>query len=156
MDIIGELCTLVERKKDLFCEYEEATLALLDCAPDDAEHYITLRGAKANELEAVQDEIELLCGAQPDAPVLLDCVFARLEFARVPSAYQCVYYSGQSVNSVIGRIQRTEEQVTARLGKLRDEAMAAIRQSRDLPKIRKYLSGLTEQPGGRSLTDNKA
>jgi hypothetical protein len=156
MDIVTNLCTLLDCKKELFSKYEQATLALLDCAVDDAEHYITERGRIATEIDGVVDEIEQGCGQLPDAAVLLACVTARIEFDRVPGGYQCIYYSGQAVNSVIQRIARTEEQVTERLRRLRGEALDGIRQNRDLPRIRKYLTDLTEIPGGSSLTDSKA
>jgi hypothetical protein len=156
MDMVANLCALLDRKKALFSEYERATLALLDCAFDDAEHYITERGRIATEIDGVVDEIEQGCGQLPDAAVLLACVTARIGFDHVPGGYQCVYYSGQAVNSVIQRIAHTEEQVMERLKRLRGEALDSIRQNRDLPKIRKDLADLTEASGGGlSLTDSK-
>ncbi|MDL2293605.1 hypothetical protein LJC60_03130 [Ruminococcaceae bacterium OttesenSCG-928-D13] len=146
MDTVGKLCALLEKESDLFLEYEQATLALLDCAADDAEHYIMLRGAKANEIDGLVEEIAQVCGQVPDAAVLLECTKASLPFDRVPAGYQPVYYAGQNVRSVIHRIGQSDVQAMQRLERLRDEAVEAIKQNQNMPKIRKYLTDLTDVP----------
>ncbi|MDL2327156.1 hypothetical protein LJC64_00640 [Ruminococcaceae bacterium OttesenSCG-928-A11] len=154
VDIVGKLCTLLDKENDLFLEYEQATLAALDCPADDVEHYITLRGAKANEIDGLREEITAVCGQMPDAPVLLECTRASLPFDKVPAGYQPVFYAGQNLRSVINRITQSDQQVMQRLERLRDEALDGIKQNQNMPKIRKYLTDLTDVPH-QPLRDSK-
>lgn len=153
--MIGEICVLLEQKKDRFAEYEQATQALLDCPPDDAEHYITRRSELATVIDGLDEQLHQLCGQAPDAAELWACTRANLPFERVPSAYQPVYYTAQGVQSIIQRIIQTEQQAKERLERLRQEALDAIKQNQNVPKIKKYLTGLTDVPV-QPLTESKA
>lgn len=155
LDITGELCGLLEQKKGLFLEYEQATLALLDCAPEDAEKYIILRGQKATEIDELTETIARLCSQAPDPAVLLEAAGGKVDFERVPSEYHPVFYAAQGVFSVIHRIRQSDIQAMGRLAKLRDEAREAIRQNQNLPKIKKYLTDLTNAGPPASLKDEK-
>lgn len=156
MDTISELCTLLEAKKELFLRYEEVTLAMLDCGMDDVEHYITERDKIATDVEAVVEEMARLCAEEPGGHQMLEASEARVDFAKVPSEYHCLYYGGQAVRSIISRIMESDKQVVERLRVWRDEALEAIRQNQNMPKIKKYLTDLTDTKSESSLTNNKA
>lgn len=146
---------MLETKKERFLAYEQATLALLDCAPEDAENYITQRGELATEIDGVNEEIEQICGSVPDGATMLAASKVALPFEQVSSEYQCIFYSGQAVQSVIHRILQSEGQVKERLEKLRNEAMEGIKLNQNMPKIKKYLTDLAEPPA-QSFTEGKA
>lgn len=156
MDTITRLCSLLEEEKQRFLEYEEATLALLDCETDAAENYITQRGTLANEIDALIEEMARLCDAEPAGEVLLAAAKGSIDFARVPAEFHCVFYAGQAVRSVIHRITQTEKQAMERLEALREEALSHIRQNQNLPKIKKYLTDLGSGQDEISLTSGKA
>ncbi len=156
MDTVARLCSLLEDEKQCFMQYEEATQALLDCEADAAEQYIIQRGMLANQVDALIEDMARLCDAEPAGEVLLAAAKGGIEFARVPGEYQCVFYAGQAVRSVIYRIGQTEQQAMARLEALREQALMRIRQNQNLPKIKKYLSGLGSGPEEVSLTHGKA
>ncbi|MGD9560461.1 MAG: hypothetical protein AB7V55_07640 [Oscillospiraceae bacterium] len=156
MDTIAEICRLMEAKKERFFEYEKATLAMLECGPDDVEHYITQRGELAIEIDALTEQIARLASEEPAAELLVAAAAGRAEFAQLPPEYHCVFYEAQSVQSVANRIRETEKQVLARLNMFKDEALANIRQNQNLPKIKKYLTDLSGKNAQGSLTDEKA
>ena len=149
MDIVSEMCLLLEAEKNRFIEYEVATQALMDCTPDDAENYITVRGQKANEIDGIREEIAALCGQVEDCAVLLNCSKAALAFEKVPNEYHPVYYAAQGVMSVISRIRQSDAQALQHIEKMRDEALESIKQNQNMPKIKKYLTDLADtQMGG--------
>lgn len=156
MDVIAQICTLLEQKKALFTEYEQATQALLDCEADTVENYITQRGQKAIEIDALTEEIARLCSGMPASDLLLDATLARIDFAKLPPEYHSVFYEAQAVRSVAHRVSETDKQVVVRLEQLRDEALLNIRQNQNVPKIKKYLTDLSDRPSAGSLTDGKA
>lgn len=156
MDKITALCQLLEEKKEKLLAYEVATLALLQCDADDAEHYIIQRGEIANEVDALGEEMARLCDGEPARQLMLDAANVRVDFSGVPSEYQCIYYAGQAVRSVASRIMESDKQVMERLQALRDEAREMLRQNENLPKIKQYLSNLGDKPTELGLTDEKA
>lgn len=155
MDKIAQLCSLLEEKKALFEKYETATLSILESGADDAEKYIMERSEIANNIDETSEKIAWLCDEEPNSAVLLKITKAEIEFEKVPSEYQCVYYGGQAVRSVVARIMASEQQVLERLEKLRDEAKENIRNHQNLPKIKKYLTSLTPTGDVLNLRDEK-
>lgn len=88
--------------------------------------------------------------------MLLDAAHARVDFAKVSGEFQCVFYGGQAVRSVISRIAETEKQAMEHLKVLRAKALENVRQNKEIPKIKKYLTDLTEPPIQGSLRNEKA
>lgn len=156
MDTINQMCKLLEEQKDLLLDYEQATLAILDADADSVEQYIIERGRLATEIDAVNEWVYSLCGETPNGEILLKTANASLAFEQVPSEFHCVFYEAQSKRSVINRILESEKQAIKHLESLRDEALDAIKQNQNVPKIKKYLTGLQDQPATIKLTSEKA
>lgn len=129
---------------------------MLDCEVDAVEHYITERGEKAIEIDALSEQIARLASGEPASELLLRAANARVDFGALPPEYHSVFYEAQAVRSVAHRVMETEKQVTARLEALKQEALDNIRQNQNLPKIKKYLTGLSDSPATGSLTNGKA
>lgn len=155
VDKITHICQILEDKRELFLEYEKATQALLQCDAEDAENYITKRGKLANEIDELTEAFARACDGEPAKELLLETASGKADFSGVPSEYQCIYYSGQNMRSVIGRIAESEKQVIERLESLRDEAREAIKQNQDIPKIKKYLTDLSDPNPAIRLKDEK-
>ncbi len=156
MDTVARLCSLLEEEKQCFMAYEQATLALLSCEADAAEQYIIQRGELANQVDTLIEDMARLCDGEPAGDVLLAAAKGNIDFARVPSEHQPVFYAGQAVRSVIHRITQTEQQAEARLQALRRQALERIKQNQNLPKIKRYLSDLGSGADEVSLTHGKA
>lgn len=156
MDTIGKLCELLEQKKERFLAYEKVTLAILSGTPEDVEHYIIQRGDIATEIDALDEEIYRLCDGEGAGEVMLSAARARIDFERVPAEYHCVFYAGQAVRSVASRLVQSDAQVVELLKKWQAEALESIKQNQNLPKIKKYLTDLTEKPPQGSLRNEKA
>lgn len=155
MDTITQLCNLLDEKRDLFEQYEAATLALLSCEADAVGDYITQRAGLANQIEDLNEQLGRLCDGRADRQVMLDAASARVDFANVPSEYQCVYYAGQAVRSVTGRIATSEQQAVERLEALRADALEHVRQNQNVAKIHKYMTDLNAHAGETNLKDSK-
>ena len=155
MNSIDTVCALLAEKKNLFLQVEKTTLAILDSDADSAEQYIIQRDMLATEIEALNETIARECDKTPDCEGLISAAYARQEFAKVPSEYQCVYYAAQDVRSVGNRILESEKQVLEKLTFWRDEALNAIKQNQNMPKIKKYLTDLSAVPPGGELRNEK-
>ena len=156
MDVIGQVCILLEKKKEQFNEYERCTLEMLHCEADDVENYITQRGAIANEIDEITEEIGRICDNFPGGALLFETASAKVNFEDIPPEFGPVFEAGQQVRSVAYRISESEKQALERLTSLKEEARAKIRENQNLPRIKKYLSDLGDQPTDGNLTSGKA
>ncbi len=153
--MVTKLCSLLEEKKGRFLMYEKATLDLLICDAEDIEKYITKRSELATEIEGIDEELLRTYSSADNAVLLEKIVKARMDFEQVPSEYQMVFYASQAVRSVAGRIQQSDKQVVERLQKLRVQALESVKKNQNLPKIKKYLTDLSELPAQGSLRNKK-
>ncbi len=156
MDSTGYVSQLLEEKKAKFLEYEEATRAMLTCDADSVEHYITLRGSLANEIDQINEQIGRASDEAANGNLLLDTAMTRVNFEHIPPEYKPIFEEAQAVGSVAFRIQELDKQVMERLAQLREEAREGIRQNQNLPKIKKYLTDLASPQDEQSLTSGKA
>lgn len=156
MDRIIQLCTLLEKKIDLFSEYEKDTLELIKCEPEDMEHYTIHREALANEIDDLQEEIGRLCDADPNAKLLYDTTNAKLPYSQVPPEWHPVFERAQNMLSVISRIQQSDKQIIERMEKIREDAQDKIKQNQHMPKIKKYLTDLSTKPEEGTFRSGKA
>lgn len=137
-------------------EYEQATMALLDCEADTAEHYITQRGEFANEIDELNQQIGRLCDEMPNGKLVMGAVQASAAHDTLPPEYYPLFDVGQATRTVAYRIAQSNERVVERLSYLQDEAKDKIRQNQHLPVIKKYLTDLSGKAEGINLTSGKA
>ncbi len=156
MDSITKLCTLLEEKKKLFLDYEKATLGLLDCNADSAEQYIIEREHLAIEIDGINEKIAREASEMPAPQLVRDAAAASIDFEKVPSEYHCIFYAGQAVRSVISRVIVSDGQAKEYLERLRGQALESVKQNKQLPRIKRYISDLAAQPQTGSLRDKKA
>lgn len=156
MEISETLLMLLEQKKEKFTAYEAATKALLTCEQDSAEHYIIERGALATEIDNLNEEIGRLCDKREDSILAVQVVAAQCNFEHVPQDLQLVYEKAQAVRGVMARIVDMEPLVLQRMDKFQLENKELIRQNHNLPKIKKYLNDLSENPAGTGFITGKA
>ncbi len=156
MDINVQLCVLLEKKVAKFSQYETLTQELLHCEVDDIDDYITKRGLLANEIDALDEDIQTLCEGGARAELYYRTAMGRVNFAEISPDLQPAFELSQQVRRVIGRIQNGEVQVMERLQGLKSEALGKIRENQNLPKIKKYLVDLGEAPPEGHFTSGKA
>ncbi len=155
MDIIQNICHLLNDKKDKFSEYEKLTIEMLHCNVDDLGNYITKRSKLANEIDEISAKIETLCLKEPKGDVYAKVSYAQLSFENVPVELQPMFELGQQVRGTMARILKLEPQVIQRLEGLKREAFQKIKENHNLPKIKKYLTNLGEQPSSGHFTSTK-
>ena len=156
VNTVEKICALLEKKKQLFLEYEQATKTLLECDADAAEHYITQRSELATKVDEVTEEIGRICDKEEYSELLMNIAAGQTNFEDVPTEYKGIFTQAQEVRGIAYRISTEEPQVLQRLGSLRTEAEVKIRENQHLPKIKKYLTDLNQQPGTGAITDGKA
>ncbi|MDL2252734.1 hypothetical protein LJC49_01495 [Ruminococcaceae bacterium OttesenSCG-928-I18] len=156
MDTIGQICVLLEKKKEKFNDYEKYTLEMLHCGADDIENYITQRAEIATEIDELTEEIGRICDGEANGDVFFRTASSKINYDEVPPELHPVFEAGQQVRSVANRILQSEKQVLERLESLKEEARSKIRENQNLPKIKKYLSDLGDQPTDGNLTNGKA
>lgn len=156
MDKIIQLCTLLEKKIELFTEYEKETLELIKCEPEGMEHYIIRRTELANEIDGVTEEIGKACDADPNAKLLYETASAQIPYSQVPPEWRPVFERAQNMFSVISRIQQSDSQIVERMEGIRKDAKERIKQNQHMPKIKKYLTDLSSKPEEGSYRSGKA
>ncbi len=155
MDTVAKLCTLLEEKKRLFLSYEKATQGLLGCDADSAEQYIIERERLAIEIDAKNEEIAREASEMPAPALVRGAAGASIDFEKVPGEYHCVFYAGQAVRSVISRVIESDRQATEHLEKLRGLALENVKQNKEIPRIKRYISDLAAPPQTGGLRDKK-
>lgn len=156
MDTINQLSCLLEEKKEKFQMYETQTLALLSCELEDMEQYIINRDALATEIDELSEEMARICSDMPGGDLLMDILQTKVNFENVPDEYHPLFYSAQAVRSTVNRIAQTERQAVERMELFRSQALEQVKQNKDMPKIKKYLTDLTDTTPQGSFKDEKA
>ncbi len=155
MELAAQLYDLLAEKKSKFLQYEQLTQDMLHCSTDDLGDYITKRGNLANEIDLLSERMQELYQPQKNAELYAKICFAQADFADVPKAMHPLFTLGQEVRAVLARTQKMEPAIMQRLETLKTEAFQKIKENRNMPKIKKYLSNLGEQPGSGHFTSTK-
>lgn len=149
MERIDNARFCLERKLSLFKQYERVTAAMLET--DDLvviENYITERSKLANQIDELDVQVAEQLGEWPQASALLSGSAGEEEIPPelMPLRELCLEIMG-----LVRRIRLTNAEVTERCISMRDQSERSIRQSRNTPKISKYLSNLTGGHGGNGI-----
>lgn len=155
MSTVERVCELLKEKQARFLAYEKVTEALAESDVDTAEHYITQRSELANEIDLLTEQIGRLCDKDVNGVVLLKAAGAQCDYQEVPPEFRQVFECGQEVRTVAYRIGECEKRARQHLVVMRDEAMGKIRENQNLPKIKKYLTDLTEKSDGQGFGQRK-
>ncbi len=155
MDVVAQIYDLLQKKKDKFSAYELATQEMLHCKADDLGDYIIKRGQLANEIDEICAEIEALCIKEEKGALYAKITYAHARYEEVPETLRPLFELSQQMRSVMARIQKLEPSVVVRLESLKQEAFQKIKENHNLPKIKKYLSSLGNQPSSGHFTSTK-
>lgn len=155
MDIIQQIYTLLEQKKQAFDAYEAATEALLQCEADSVEHYITQREQLASKIDGLNAEIRRLCAEDTAGAALENAAFSRLNYDDMPAEHRPLYELDQQTRTILYRIGEANPKVVERLEQFRKEAEEHMRNNENVPKIKKYLTDLGGGDNFINLKDEK-
>ena len=156
MDVVDIISAALNRKNELFTEYEECTRALLECEVDSMSDYITKRTQLANEIDKIDVQILQICDDTPRGALLGDVVANRCAYEQVPAEWKSLFDGGQVVLGTISRVVELEGLALARMKELRAELKKKISESQNTPKIARYLTGLSDQNDGEMFITDKA
>ncbi len=156
MDTVGKVFAKLDEVKASLLEYEAVTQELLTCDADSVENYITARGEIANKIDAKIEEIRGFCAAEPNGELIYKAAMAQVNYNELSPDLVPLFELGQSNMSAVGRVKRTEEQAMERLVAFKKEAQDKMKQSQHVPKIKKYLTDLSDKSHLESMTNGKA
>lgn len=143
MQQITTALELLEQKKQLFCQYEEATSHILtETDIDDIEKYITERDGLANRIdERDRQLVTLLAPWGAQATALLK---GQPQAAQLPDELQPLTAVCEQIMELVRRIRLKNSEAMIRCEGLLEGSEQQIRNASNTPKISRYLSNLTE------------
>lgn len=150
MQQITTALELLEQKKQLFCQYEEATSCLLtETDINTIEKYITEREGLANKIDGLDSRLatELApWGAQ--AAALLK---GQPQPVPLPEELEPLEELCGKILETVRRIRLKNNEAMARCEALLQGSEQQIRNARNTPKISRYLNNLTEPQNGNNF-----
>lgn len=157
MQIIQDVMLLLQKKLELFSEFEHYTNLLTGCDVNDMADYITKRTELANKIENVTDQISALSRDIALSPPISDILSNSCDFSEVPPQWQPVFLASQNIRAVISRCMERNQQALERMTELRDVLKARIAQAQNTPRLIKYISssGAVQQEQGASVQDKR-
>lgn len=152
MNNIDEIKTLLSSKLELFVSYEQQTDALIDAQEDCVNNYITKRDELANNIDAItQKIIKCLEGGEK---ALENAVYCRGNYADYSAEQAEINNISSKIYACINRISEKNTLIADSIAAQKDATLEKIRQSKNTPKIKKYLGALGSQQNEGILSGN--
>lgn len=157
MQTVQNIIFLLKKKQDLFLEFEHYTNLLTTCDINDMANYITKRSDLANEIENVTGKIINLARADAVSPSVETILANNCAYAEVPLEWQPVFLEAQKLSGIIVRCIEVNEQALWRMSDMRSHLKERITQTKNTPRIIKYLtsSGAIQQERSISIKNKK-
>lgn len=157
MQMIQDVVLLLQKKLALFLEFERYTNLLTSCNMDDMADYITKRAELANEIDNVTDQISERTNAVAVSPSLDSILSNSCDFSELPPQWQPVFLEAQQIRAVISRCTDVNQQALERMIDLRDQLKERIAESKNTPRLIKYISssGIVQQEQSISVKDQR-
>ncbi len=157
MQSVQKITSLLEKKLNLFLEFEHCTNLLTTCDIDDMANYITKRANLANEIDNVTDQIAEIAKSVRVSPAAEAILANSCAYSEVPLQWQPVFLEAQKIKGVIARCAEVNEQAFLRMSDMRNHLKERIVQTKNTPRIIKYLtsSGVLQQERSISIKNRK-
>lgn len=146
-----EIILLLQKKRELFLEYEKETMEIAAGSEDDIEKHMENRIRLQSEIDENSGRLEQLCESADEPEKLLAAVKSSCTREELSEELQEIFELSMQVRSVVNRIQMTEPQAMGRLESVRDEALKKIKemnQSSQAKASRYYNSTQKNANGG--------
>lgn len=137
---IDELLMLLENRLSLFLEFEEYTAQLNECDIDAIGNYITKRAAIANQIDDVTRRITAKCETLSTTPAINDIISNKCSFGEVPEELKPLFAASQQTIAAVKRCQEHNDSALIRMQTLQEYLKRRIAETKNTPKIIKYLS----------------
>lgn len=152
MEITQEILLLLNKKLNLFLEFENYTHLLTTCNPDAIANYITKRTNIANKIDNVTEQICDLIKDAAISPPAADILANRCAYSAVAPSWQPIFTQAQEIKGVASRCLEINTQVTHRLTELRAYYKKRIIETKNTPRLIKYLNSSGTIPKERSIS----
>lgn len=152
MNKFDEIEALLTQKLDLFCQYEQQTDALINASEDCVDNYITNRDELAINIDTISQKI--LAALDKSDKMLENAVYCRGSYSDFNPQQAHINDISSKIYACISRISEKNSLFTDNLSAQKDATMDKIKQSKNTPKIKKYLGALGSQQNDSILSGN--
>lgn len=141
MDTISQVCALLQKKRDLFSEFEQAAIQMLECDIDDIQRHMNRRLELQAEISELDRALAELCGGNK---TLLQASGARCSRESLAAEYCPVFDAAMEIHALLNRLRELEPLVADRVQTERAtllEKIKEINQGQE-PTVSKYYKSI--------------
>lgn len=157
MQITQDVSLLLQKKYDLFLEFEHYTNLLTACDTDNMADYITKRNDLANKIDNVTEQITNLVKSVDITPSANSILSNRCRYSEVPASWQTLFLQSQQIAGVISRCIEINQQALQRMTQLSAHFKGRIADTNNTSRIIKYItsSGAIQQERSLSIKNQR-
>lgn len=157
MENVNIVSELIERLTGLLLEFERLTRILNECEAETMADYITNRDNLANDIKAVQKEIDKACERAGGSPSAEAIVKNRCSFVETPDEWKRVYQMGQQIKLMLSRIIDADKLAVKHAEQVRDYYKSRLADMKSTSRVIQYLSssGAIQQERGSATTSKR-
>ncbi|MEG0178931.1 MAG: hypothetical protein RR573_03860 [Oscillospiraceae bacterium] len=145
---------LLDKKYELFLEYETQSRLALQADDDDIDNYITKRGDIANIIDEQSAEINNIC-TKPCNAKLAQAAFCTGDYSEIAQEYIYIYDKASKIYAVLSRIDELNIELTAMLESKKEHLRKRLAATKNTPKIARYLNTLKGTPSSGDYMGDK-
>ena len=112
MEQITELLLLLQKKEELFLQFEAVTNIMLDCPVEELEQHMDTRNKLQGQIEALDEQMKGCCSADAQ---MKDCLKLNCQREQLTEQQQQVFDASQKIFAVVNRIQTLHPVVEQRM-----------------------------------------
>lgn len=106
---------LLEKKVELFRNFEEVTLGMLTCPLEGLEERMCRREALIQEISGIDDKLALCCEASSQGELMHRVIHGNAYAQEVPGSLEKIYALGMQIRTVASRITELDLQAVMRM-----------------------------------------
>ncbi|MBP8855099.1 MAG: hypothetical protein KBG54_01180 [Oscillospiraceae bacterium] len=132
---------LLQKKHELFLQYEKETIALGAADIDSMDDYITNRGTIANDIDAISAELANIFANSADKS-MEEAAHCKCNDSKVSQDNRAMFEAGKAIFADLSRIEEAEKAINESMHLTREKLRERISETKNTPKIAKYLKNL--------------
>lgn len=145
MKDIQEIVNNLEQKKVLMSQFEQLSESLLVSEIDQLESLVDQREEIIQQVNELDNQLERIPLYQKDMETIQNAIKNRMNRSDINSEYLPIFDKGQEIFAVVNRIAKMELLIASHLEDCRKDLEEKLKESNNLPKIRKYLDTIPNE-----------
>lgn len=150
------ILSLLEKKTELFSEYEKVTDEMLQCAIDEMLSCVGKRQDLAHEIDEIDKELSQFYDGESGELLRLS-VLNKLEWEECPTEYKEFYLAGQKLIACFKRIAEKEDKTTSYVEEQKEQLLKLIKEQNTgiSAKAAKYYGTVRQSEENFTFFNNK-